>query len=639
MCGVTGIIQFSPQLSSHEIDTATQVIHHRGPDDEGFLLWSPNQKPQVYAGKNSAKNTIDHFHYTILPATSQWKVALGHKRLSILDLSPLGHQPMVDHSTGVSLSFNGEVYNYKELREELFDLGHRFESQSDTEVILHAWVQWGEKSLHKFNGMFALLILDPREGGKLFAVRDRFGVKPLYWTKTQNYLGFASEIKQLKALSCFYSKPNLEIEFDFLAFGQLDHTSQTFDQNIQQLQGGWMMEVDLTTNAFITKKWYTIRELEWKGSDADAIYHYKELLTDSIKLRLRSDVPVGSCLSGGLDSSAIVCLMANLLKNEDSKGIKTITACYEEKKYDEWEYAHSVVEHTKAEGFRIFPSLNEVKNDLNKLLWHMDEPFGSTSQYSQWNVFKGAAQAGLKVMLDGQGADEQLAGYGGNDQPLYTGLLQQGKLKQLIQEVNSFKTLQGYWPKSQLINTAQIAFPWLSNLLPDKIKLSKVSHLPPWINHHRNGPLSELPRPKSLRQSLEQQLLYTSIPALLRYEDRNSMAFSIESRVPFLDYRLVEFTLSLPPHLIYKNGLRKVVLREAMKGIWPNLIDKRRDKMGFVTPEETWLKTEGKDWYLKILQEKNQKQVDKNKVIYYTNLMLNDKYPFDFSFWRLILTH
>lgn len=638
MCGITGIINIKKSIHTVELQKATSIIQHRGPDDEGFLLWNGEAAPVIYSGHDTVNDSKQFHNLSPLPGSTDWKVGFGHRRLSIVDLSPAGHQPMIDQATGIAVSYNGEVYNYKEIRPELEALGHRFVSHSDTEVILKAWVQWGPACVNKFNGMFGILILDPRNGGKLYAIRDRFGVKPVYWTKTQNYFAFASEIKQLKILSDFKTSLNQDIAYDYLAYGQLDHTNQTFDNNIHQLRGGQMMSVNLHDNSFKIEDWYTLPTQKWEGTDKEAIDKFEELLTDSVRLRLRADVTVGSCLSGGLDSSAIVCLMEKVLRGQPNNGIKTITACFDNKKYDEWEYAETVVKQTGAQAHRVFPSFNNLQEDLEKLLWHMDEPFGSTSQFSQWSVFKGAAEAGLKVMLDGQGSDEQLAGYGGNDLPLYAGLLKNLRFAETLKEASAYQKTYGNYPKSQLIGAARRTWPAIDPILPKSWKTTPATHLPVWLNQGYKPVEGNLEAPRSLRDTLIHQTLYTSLPVLLKYEDRNSMAWSIESRVPFLDYRFVEFNLNLPEHLTYHKGVRKHILREAMRNTFPQKIYERRDKMGFVTPEEVWLKGEGKDWFHHAIDNGASLApalIEKQKAGKQVDDLLAGKANFDFSYWRL----
>lgn len=638
MCGISGVINLSNRLSSRDLMKMNRQITHRGPDDEGFYLGYSDKEAQVLLSEQSALESRTFHSYRLIEAISYedsfFTVGFGHRRLSILDLSPMGHQPMHHEESGITLTYNGEIYNYVELREELKFLGFKFKSQSDTEVLLLAWVAWGPACLNKLNGMFAFLIFDPRDGGKVFAVRDRFGVKPLYWTRTKGYMAFASEIKQLKVLPEYAASLNNEIVYDYLAFGQLDHTEQTFDTEIFQLKGGHYLEVNLSNTSYKIHNWYTLPFSTWKGSEKEAIEQYESLFIDAVRLRLRSDVPIGSCLSGGLDSSSIVCVMADLLKHQANACIQTVTACYNIPEYDEWHHAAKVIEKTGAKPHRLFPSLEELEQNLSQLLWHMDEPFSSTSQFSQWSVFKGVSAAGLKVVLNGQGADEQLAGYGGNDAPLYSGLLKQFHLLRLAKESLSYKKRNNNWPKGFWLQAISNNAPWTQLLIP-KRNISNTD-VPSWLKKVRLVPLGQEYKITSLREGLIRQTMVSSLPALLRYEDRNSMAWSVESRVPFMDYRLAEFTLNLPEQLVYREGTRKYILREAMKNTLPSEIYQRRDKMGFVTPEEVWFKGTAKGWF-----EENFKYAGLHfPNIFNTHIeTLNGQFqkgevPFSFSLWR-----
>lgn len=638
MCGIFALLNSVDISTTSCLKAGTEIIHHRGPDDEGYLLWNPGTFPNVYAGTNTANASKRDKQLLPLPTEQKWKVGLGHRRLSILDLSSAGHQPMVHQESGISITYNGEIYNYLEIRKELELKGYKFNSKTDTEVLLLSWVEWGHECLNRLNGMFSFVVLDPA-AGKLYAVRDRFGVKPLYWTKTASYIAFCSEIKQLRALPEYKFDLNKTIAIDYLAYGILDHTENTFDTNIFQLRGGQIAEVainDPSPKVNVTY-WYQLKAKKWMGTDKDAINRFEELFTDSIRLRLRSDVPVGSCLSGGLDSSSIVCIMSQLLKNELHKGLITITSCFEEKRFDEWEYAKAVVEQTEAKSYKTFPTVERLQDELDKLIWHMDEPFGSSSQFSQWSVFAEAARAGLKVMLDGQGADEQLAGYGGNDEPLYSGLLKEWSWLPLLNEWKSYKNANGYLPKAQIIGAFHRAYP---GFLPKYFKkFSRRGFFPDWLHMPDKSYRFPLPASTSLQESMIQQTLSSSLPALLRYEDRNSMAFSIESRVPFLDYRFVEFTLGLPEHLVYKNGLRKVILRKAMQKTLPEKVNQRRDKMGFVTPEESWLKETAKDWfYNNIMQAvtENPDIFNESLIKTMTQDIVKGKSSFNFTLWRIL---
>ncbi len=588
MCGILAIINNKRSLNSKQLHTASAIIRHRGPDDEGFLTWQPGEDLQVWAGNDTATSTKEHWKYKDMPTDLPFKVGLGHRRLSILDLSPAGHQPMVYEKAGLSLVFNGEVYNYIEIKAELETLGHLFRTKSDTEVILHAWEQWGVDCLQKFNGMFAIVMLDYHKN-ELYAIRDRFGVKPIYYYKGENATYLASEIKQIRTSPDYRFDMDTAVVRQFLAAGAVDHSENTFDKNIKHLQCGHYLKMDLTKENGEAEiiKWYTLKPRQWKGSFEAAADEFRELLTDAVRLRLRSDVKVGTALSGGLDSSSIVCIAADLLKARgDFAGQETVTACFAEAKYDEWNFAEEVIKKTNAVPHRVFPSFAKMHEEMDAFAWHQDEPVASTSVFSQWAVFKAAREAGLTVMIDGQGADEQLAGYGGNDLPLYAGLVQKRDFSALMAEARSYKSEHGTWPKGFLLGA---------------MKLNMGKHpLPATISWlHGSEPISIFDAPaKSLQKNLFRQIYNQPLPALLRYEDHNSMAWSVESRTPFMDYRLMEFNLGLPERFVYRDGVRKTILRKAMHNIIPASIENRKDKMGFVTPEEVWLKGEGKEWFL-----------------------------------------
>ncbi|HEY3402077.1 MAG TPA: asparagine synthase (glutamine-hydrolyzing) [Ohtaekwangia sp.] len=639
MCGITAIVT-KRELASEALIKANTIVSHRGPDDEGYLLWAPGNNIQVLAGKDTAESTRQYFQYpSIATGDSRWKVGLGHRRLSILDLSPHGHQPMVLSSHGLVITFNGEIFNYIEVRDELRKLGHHFQTESDTEVILHAWAHWGSDSLHRFNGMFAFVLLDTIEQ-KIYAVRDRFGVKPLYFTATASYTAFASEIKQLRTLPESTFVLNERIAFEYLHHGLLDHDFDTFEKGIYQVMPGTLLELDINTGDVNQITWYTLKPARWNGTEAEACSRFYALLKDSVRLRMRSDVPVGSALSGGLDSSTVVCLMRSVLQDQGAgdNEIKTITSCYEDKKYDEWEFAEVIVNHVKARSFKVFPTFEKLQQDFEKMMWHMDYPFGSTSQFSQWCVFEGAKQQGLTVMIDGQGADEQLAGYGGNETPLYSGLLRKGKVLQIMREAHSYKQQNGKFPVGSLLGALQTTFPGIVSWFPENYQSIKKNHQSPsWLNASSYRSIERTPL--SLQDTLTQQIQRLPLPSLLRYEDRNSMAFSIESRVPFMDYRLIEFTLGLPENLIFRKGTKKYILRKAFRGHVPDKILDRRDKMGFVSAEERWMKSDGADWFQRQIDQSIQRNpvfFKANETGLFYNQMITGKSAFNFEPWRII---
>ncbi len=588
MCGILSIVNLNRATDSEKLIKASSVIRHRGPDDEGFMTWSPGEQPQIWSGNDTATSTRQHWGYPQLQPGQTFKVGFGHRRLSILDLSPAGHQPMVLASAGLAITYNGEVYNYLEIREELKSLGHHFHTGTDTEVILHAWAQWGVACLNRFNGMFAFVLLD-HKNNTLYAVRDRFGVKPLYYYSTGKSLYLTSEIKQIKTADNYSLSLNKDAVYKYLAANAVDYSDTTFDVNIRHIPQGHYLKMDVSgdTLNYTLHEWYRLQPQKWAGSYEDAAARLKELLTDAVNVRLRSDVPVGSCLSGGLDSSAIVCLAAELLKKKgNNAGQDTVTACYDIARYDEWNFASEVVKQTGARSHRVFPAFKDLEAEYAQFIWHQDEPVTSTSMFSQWSVFKASKAAGLTVMVDGQGSDEQFAGYSGNDYSFYSGLLSNVKLAALIDETLSYKKTNGNWPVSALLHMAKkmmgVKLPtyhvqWLSPEQPESLHATHAGNL---------------------NENLRRQIQNAPLPALLRYEDRNSMAWNIESRTPFMDYRLIEFSMGLPDRFVYNRGTTKAILRTAMKDVIPAAISGRKDKMGFVTPEEIWMKNEGRQWFL-----------------------------------------
>jgi len=639
MCGILTIINKTKDLTQEtgHLKQATDIIGHRGPDDEGFLLWHSSTGARLYAGEQTSSASRHDYSLETLPEKSNWQVAMGHKRLSIIDLSAAGHQPMMDKASGISICYNGEIYNYKELKHELKALGHQLISETDTEVLLKSWKQWGAGALNRLNGMFAFTILDEKEG-KLYAIRDRFGVKPLYYTNCKSYTAFCSEVKQLRVLPEYDFVLDEGNALDYLQYGFVDHNNLTFETGINQVGAGQIVEIDLATHKMETINWYELKPQSWNGNFDTACQKFSDLLLDSVTLRMRSDVPVGTALSGGLDSSTIVCLMRDVLNEQNPEYIlKTVTSCFEDLKYDEWKFANEVIKRVGAEPYRVFPSFEKLENDMDKFIWHMDYPFGSTSQFSQWCVFEGAAKAGLKVMIDGQGADEQLAGYGGNDMALYTGLMGKFKLLTLIKEMVAYKKYHGRLPVGFLIGAIQNHIPQnFRNVIPNKYRVvNKNPH--EWIK--KNELVNNINRPKSLQHSLNNQVKHMPLPSLLRYEDRNSMAFSIESRVPFMDYRLIEFTLGLPEEYVYNQGEKKHLLRRAFRGKVPDVILDRKDKMGFVSAEEQWLKNEGKNWFVEGIENMDAKLlelVDKNKALKMTIDMSKGVIKHNFSPWHII---
>jgi asparagine synthase (glutamine-hydrolysing) len=603
MCGIVGILCLEENREIRKaIGGMANALAHRGPDGEGFffdwrdrLEWTDFQRRSLTLPQEQG-------------ARGPW-VAFGHRRLAVLDLSERGHQPMTNEDGTVWLIHNGEIYNYSEIRKELEARNHQFRSATDTEVIIHAYEEWGTSCLNHFNGMWAFAIWDSNRK-LLFCSRDRAGVKPFYYTFDGKRLAFASEIKALLTLVGLAAMPNEQIIADYLFSGSLDHTEQTFFKNICQLRPGEYLLLE--GKQLIVRSYWDIEGKEIRFvREEDYGERFYELLQDAIRLRLRSDVPIGTCLSGGLDSSAIVCLANKLIFdgqaiNRELVGErqKTFSSCFENIAYDERSFIETVINQTGAEKNYVFPQPENVFEDLAQITWHQDEPFGSTSIYAQWNVMRAAKERGVTVLLDGQGADELLAGYTPSFYVLFAELLKGAHFGQFVKAIKGFKNRQGCFPSRERMFAALIpswAKHWAWQVMKEGIEWSEEGF--------RKRYLRIFPRPEKFKDTLSNYLYqlfrFTSLPGLLHYEDRNSMAFSLETRLPFLDYRLVEYVFSLPVDQKIKEGVTKVVLRNALKGILPEEIRNRHDKMGFVTPEEIWFRTTLRNQIHQIINSKS----------------------------------
>ncbi|MBS0617604.1 MAG: asparagine synthase (glutamine-hydrolyzing) [Spirochaetes bacterium] len=665
MCGISAIF-------SHQIESAaalirmTDVIRHRGPDDEGFLAITAQKKTAYFGGKDTpaqCRTPAQRRKFAYLPtsqiSTSSFDsfnkagdsvvTALGHRRLSIVDTSPAGHQPMTFENR-LAIVFNGEVYNYIELRQELEARGRRFVSHSDTEVILQAYDEWGIACLAKFNGMFAFVLYDI---GKdyVFAARDRFGVKPLYYYRAGAALAFASEIKQFTTLPGFNAQLNKRRGYDFLLYGLHEHTEETFFENVHIVSPGSYFygsrdSLLATERRLATQKWYIFpADKKFRGSFKDAAHEFHALLKDSIRLRLRADVPVGSCLSGGLDSSAIVCVMNELLREQGAHALqKTFSACAKERAFDEREFIDAVVKHTGVKGHYVYPQLKDLFKISDRVLWHQDQPYGSTSIFAQWNVFQLAHKHKVKVMLDGQGADEQIGGYSSFFMPWLASLVRSFRWLKLVKEAQALNRIHG-------VNFGRLSWFAANTLLPIPVrrylkqKLRGVTMAPDWLNMQRFGFAPyDLPRElgmttsRSIRELSLSMLLGSNLQMLLHYEDRDSMAHSVESRVPFLDYRLVEHVYSLPDSYKIYNGQTKYVLREGLKDVLPHEIYSRNTKLGFATPEEVWVRKEAPDEFRKRMK-KSIEVADgliNPQIMQILEDQISGKVGFHFLAWRVI---
>jgi len=585
MCGIAGIV--GPDAASlRPIAAMTRALQHRGPDDEGYLLADTRQgRAASFRGAQTVPSIPDPPLPAVLPEGTN--LALGHRRLAIIDLTPAGHGPMASPDGRFWITYNGEIYNYVELRDELRALGHRFTTATDTEVLLASYAQWGRECLPRFNGMWAFALYDAREN-LVFCARDRFGVKPFHYYASDDFFAFASEIKGLLAHPRIPRRAHEATLHGFLVGGALDEGDQTFFDGIRRLSGGHELALDIGTLRMRIRPWYRLPET---GLPPDPP-QFARLLEDAVRLRLRSDVDVGTCLSGGLDSSSIVCLTARL-RGPSARGLhRSFSVIYPDADINEESFVNEVVAATGVGGVHTTPTSGGLLADFPALVRHQDEPFSSAGPYSQWCVMQLAKKARVPVLLDGQGADEVLGGYHYHYGPYLAEIAQARGLVAAIREARLASRVTRRPLSFFLGLLAYHALP-LPRTLREYAVAREVSQsrIPPGLIEPsfaaRAGPTSsERHQPRrSLAEERRANILRTSLPALLRYEDRSSMAFSVEARTPFLDYRLVEASLALPAGELIQEGWTKSILRRGMEGILPEGVRLRRDKLGYATPQ------------------------------------------------------
>ena len=441
MCGIVGIVGLTRPVDVAALQRMNDRQRHRGPDGEGFLLAWPN------GGGN-------RFRHAFLPHTNRWDAAtpvtvgLGHRRLAILDLSDRGLQPLTVGDSDVWIVFNGEIYNHQELRAELETLGHCFTTRTDTEVLLQAYRRWGEDCLGRLDGMFAFAVWDgPR--GRLFCARDRLGIKPFYYATPPGAFIFASEIKALLAYPGLAAQPDDEAVVGFLVHANCDYGERTLLAAVKALAPAHALTLDAATGRFAPRAYWRLEPAAQNGAgDATRIDGLRDLLLATTRRHLISDVPVGSCLSGGLDSSTVVSLIGKIWREQPDAAqalgdcFNTFTACYEQREVDEREYALAVAHSVGANPHLVFPAPDDFLETFARMAWHQDMPFGEMTYYAQWRVMRAAKDAGVKVLLDGQGGDEVFGGYAKFRYAYLASLLRSGRWIGLAKEFGA-TVLQG----------------------------------------------------------------------------------------------------------------------------------------------------------------------------------------------------
>jgi asparagine synthase (glutamine-hydrolysing) len=560
VCGIFGIVAKSGTVDADQVGRLTDLVAHRGPDGRGVRV--------------------------------NGNVGLGHRRLAIIDLSKDGTQPMRDSRYPIWITYNGEIYNYLELRAELVAHGFVFHTATDTEVLLAAYLCWGEKCLERFNGMWAFAIHDERDN-TLFCARDRFGVKPFYYINTPREFAFGSEIRQLLPLIGRRVAED-DLVNDFLVCGLTDHTNLTFFKDVEKLPPGHKLRVDVSTGQFEVARYYNLAPTPIEADDDEITRSLKDLLDDATRLRLRSDVRVGTCLSGGLDSSTVATLAASRYSLHSNEAFFAITAVSQQASNNEERYAAEVAAKSGLNWLRTEPTYENFASTAEVLLDVQEEPFAGPSIMMQYEVMKAARSNGVIVLLDGQGGDETLLGY---HRYYAAWLLDHLKRNGIRGFVSAFRAAMHVGIPPQRLIMYLLGAGWggiRSAFYRWRYSFLKKPELPESLRR-----FSQATRDAQAMQVLE--ITETNLPMLLRFEDKNSMRFGIETRLPFLDYRFVEFSLGLSTRVKLNKGWTKWPLRAAAKDILPATICWRKDKIGFAAPDQIWLNRHSPVMYAKVI--------------------------------------
>lgn len=601
MCGIAGIFRFKNRVEFQELKKMTDRILHRGPDAEGHWI-------------NSAGN-----------------LGLGHRRLSIIDLSSDASQPMHSQDGRFAIVFNGEIYNYLELKKNLETEGIKFYSQSDTEVLLQLYAKMGEACLDKLDGMFAFAIWDEHKK-ELFCARDRFGEKPFYYFHDEkNMFSFASEMKAIFELKEVPKIVNQRFLYNFFnniyAVSNPREPSETLYNKIKKLPAAHFIKIGADGRLLCCKKYW---DIDWEKNqnsikEKDAIEEFRNLFVESVVRRLRSDVPVGTSLSGGLDSSTIVCLI-DKIKNTGFIQ-KTFSARFKNFAKDEGFFMNLVIDRTKVDPYFTWPDENKFIENFEELCFHQEEPFGSSSIFAQWEVMKLTKENNVTVLLDGQGADEILAGYRGYYKT-YLGELFNAKSKLYKNELETYRERYdpdffGYLNKKSPYVMASYAKSKMLSLFRKEVPNTSRFLSKDFSDSFNQNDLFRSPEFKTLNEQLYISTMGgIGLENLLRYADRNSMAFSREVRLPFLSHELVEFIFSLPPGLKIKNGWSKYILRASFENLLPPEITWRKDKIGYEPPQKDWLSTKTVSEYAEDCRQKllHERIIDKTAVLDHESL-------------------
>ncbi len=627
MCGLIGVFNLEGNIiDKNKLQIMNNRLRQRVPDDEGYLLVNSSGRTISVAGPD----TISHWRQNLPDLHDEevkGELGIGFRRLSILDTSAAGHQPMGDDSGNFWIVFNGEVYNYIEIRTELIAIGYNFRSETDTEVVLAAYQEWGIECFNKLNGMWAIVIWDNIRR-ELICCRDRYAIKPFNYIHLPGRLfAFASEIKALYDI--IPARVNRTLLAEFLVKGTSSDITGTFFDDIRQLTGGHYIRI--SDNVFEIRRWY-VPEFKTNASNFTVKKsEFREIFEDAIRLRKRSDVPLGYSLSGGLDSSSIVTI-AREISSEDNNS--TFSLVFPGYRYDETEYINAVVKKTGFPHYQISADYDSLTMDLEKFIYSQEEPVSGLSFYGQYKLRELYKQNNVTVSLEGQGADEIISGYKTDLPAFLSGKLQKGQIIEVLYLLNQL-------PKEQKITLKSI----IKKLIGEKIITAEASQKYSYFNSDYLREDFNFKHSSILSRELYNQLFYSSLPYLLRQADKSSMAFSQEARFPFLDYRLVEFCMGLSDEDRI-NGIRqKWILREAMKDILPAEVYRRTDKIGFSVPMESWMKQGLSGRFGEYLQKedfRNMPFINGMELQKQIKKYLAQEKPdirFDFQLWKIFSTY
>ena len=573
MCGIAGILGVEQSAFPEAVGMTRRMldrIRHRGPDDEGLELIGP-------AIANGSDQIMEH----LVPEMPN-AVIFGHRRLSIIDPTRTSHQPMYDHTGRYAIVFNGEIYNYPELRNEIGDQ-YPWRTSGDTEVLLACYAIWGEKMLSKLDGMFAFVILDTHQSS-VFMARDVIGIKPMYYRQepSSGMLLFASEPAAISKALSGPARFDARYFSEFLLLGVSDHAEGCMIEGVKQLRGGSFMRYDLKTKELSHGRFYSPHRRERRVSQKE----FNELLYLAVKRQMRADVKVGTSLSGGIDSSAVVSTVGEILAGA-KETYSALTFSFPGYESDESDLARSIAESNGIDWVPVEPELSNLSSDLERMIAIIGEPFSSLSMFAQYKVMEKARAMGIKVMLDGQGGDELYLGYPRMTQRVAFDYLGKGRLGAFLREWHGLKTnlsvplwqsLAGQF----YFNDYRIAF-------PRRLKANERYVDRDYLNQADQDLVEDFYAPKSVREKQEDELFRYCLPRLLRYADRNSMASSVEARVPHLSNLMIDAALDMPLDQKVKGGWSKLILREYINGRVPDEVTWNKVKRGFDVPQQFWV--------------------------------------------------